>query len=111
MTTNLSFSEWTQLFENATMVAALADRFPYRSYVLDMSGPSFRLMTAQAENDAVTTACNTTGSNFTDIYTSSVPFSLDNLKLDGDVLNIPLFMADQTERLIRVALADKAVDK
>ncbi|MCH5353494.1 MAG: ATP-binding protein [Acutalibacter sp.] len=30
-----------------------------------------------------------------------IRFSLDNLKLDGDVLNIPLFMADQTERLIR----------
>lgn len=33
-----------------------------------------------------------------------IRFSLDNLKLDGDVLNIPLFMADQTERLIEVAL-------
>ena len=31
-------------------------------------------------------------------------FSLDNLKLDGDVLNIPLFMADQADRLIGVAL-------
>lgn len=31
-------------------------------------------------------------------------FSLDNLKLDGDVLNIPLFMAEQTERLIGVAM-------
>lgn len=26
-----------------------------------------------------------------------VRFSLDNLKLDGDVLNIPLFMADQAD--------------
>ena len=33
-----------------------------------------------------------------------IRFSLDNLKLDGDVLNIPLFMADQTERLIGVAI-------
>ena len=29
-----------------------------------------------------------------------IRFSLDNLKFDGDVLNIPLFLADQTERLI-----------
>lgn len=28
-----------------------------------------------------------------------IRFSLDNLKLDCDVLNIPLFMADQTNRL------------
>ena len=33
-----------------------------------------------------------------------VRFSLDNLKLDGDVLNIPLFMADQTDRLIGMAM-------
>lgn len=31
-------------------------------------------------------------------------FSLDNLKLDDDMLNIPLFMADQTDRLIGLAL-------
>ncbi len=33
-----------------------------------------------------------------------VRFSLDNLKLDGDVLNIPLFMADQTDKMIGIAL-------
>jgi hypothetical protein len=29
---------------------------------------------------------------------------LDNLKLDDDVLNIPLFMADQADQLIGLAL-------
>lgn len=33
-----------------------------------------------------------------------VRFSLDNLKLSGDLLNIPLFMADQADRLIGAAL-------
>jgi predicted AAA+ superfamily ATPase len=33
-----------------------------------------------------------------------IRFSLDNLKLDDDLLNIPLFMADQCDRLIRLAL-------
>jgi len=37
-----------------------------------------------------------------------VRFSLNNLRLDNDVLNVPLFMADQAERLIRLAL-DKMV--
>ena len=37
----------------------------------------------------------------------SVRFSLDNLRLDGDVLNIPLYMADQADRLIRLALQAK----
>lgn len=36
-----------------------------------------------------------------------VRFSLDNLKLDDDVLNIPLFMADQTDRLIGLTLENK----
>ena len=31
-----------------------------------------------------------------------IRFSLDNLRLDGDVLNIPLFMADQTKRLMSI---------
>ena len=35
-----------------------------------------------------------------------IRFSLDNLKLDGDILNIPLFMADQTDRLIGLALKE-----
>ena len=33
-------------------------------------------------------------------------FSLENLKQDGDVLNIPLFMADETDRLIALALQE-----
>lgn len=36
-----------------------------------------------------------------------VRLSLDNLKLDGDVLNIPLFLADQTDRLIGLALEQR----
>lgn len=34
-----------------------------------------------------------------------VRFSLENLRLDGDLLNIPLFMADDADRLIGLALA------
>ena len=41
---------------------------------------------------------------FPDKVKLRVRFSLDNLKLDNDVLNIPLFMADQTDRLIGLAL-------
>ena len=34
-----------------------------------------------------------------------VRFSLNNLKLDDDVLNIPLFLVDQADRLIGLALS------
>ncbi|MEG2234797.1 MAG: ATPase, partial [Oscillospiraceae bacterium] len=33
-----------------------------------------------------------------------IRFSLANLKLDGDVLNIPLFMADKADKLITITL-------
>lgn len=34
-------------------------------------------------------------------------FSLDNLRLDGDLLNIPMFMADHADRLIGIALQNQ----
>lgn len=43
VTTNLPFSQWTELFANSTMVAALIDRLTFKSYVLDMNGDSYRL--------------------------------------------------------------------
>jgi len=69
----------------------------------------------QRENDIfpveVKSEANTTGRSlkkfrelFPDQVRLRVRFSLKNLKLDGDVLNIPLFMADQTDRLIGLAL-------
>jgi len=48
VTTNLPFSRWTELFESSTMVSALVDRLTFRSHVLDMSGPSYRLLATQA---------------------------------------------------------------
>ena len=34
---NLEFSEWTQLFDNEMMLAALIDRVKFRSFVLNMN--------------------------------------------------------------------------
>lgn len=44
---------------------------------------------------------------FPDKVKLSIRFSLNNLRLDGDVLNIPLFMADHTDRLIGMALEQR----
>ena len=43
ITTNLEFSKWTEMFSNATLVAALVDRLTYHSHVLNMNGNSYRL--------------------------------------------------------------------
>ena len=42
---------------------------------------------------------------FPDKVKLRIRFSLDNLKLDDDMLNIPLFMADQTDRLMEQMLS------
>ncbi len=41
---------------------------------------------------------------FPDKIKLRIRYSLNNLKLDGDMLNIPLFMADYTDKLIELAL-------
>ena len=58
MTTNLPFSRWTELFENNTMLSALVDRLTFRSHVLDMNGPSYRLMSAQSAASGKATVSN-----------------------------------------------------
>lgn len=44
---------------------------------------------------------------FKDKVKLRIRFSLDNLKLNDDLLNIPLFMADRADRLIEMALERK----
>lgn len=41
---------------------------------------------------------------FEDATKLRLRFSLENLKLDGNLLNIPLFLADRTDRWIGLAL-------
>ena len=79
----------------------------------------------QRENDIFPIEVQATGSSksrslkkykalFPDQTKLRVRFSLDNLKLDDDLLNIPLFLADQTDRLIGLALkvrASEAADR
>jgi len=43
ITTNLAFSEWTSLFDNPVLVAALVDRLSFQLYLLDINGESYRL--------------------------------------------------------------------
>ena len=41
---NLEFSQWTQLFENELLLAALIDRVTFRSFVLNMNcSSSYRI--------------------------------------------------------------------
>lgn len=42
------------------------------------------------------------GEKYAETTRMRICFSMKNLKLDGNVLNIPLFMAEYTEQLLRV---------
>lgn len=47
LTTNQAFSEWNQVFPNATCVVALVDRLVHRSEILAINGESYRLKEAR----------------------------------------------------------------
>jgi DNA replication protein DnaC len=43
ITTNLVFERWVEVFKDPVLTGALVDRLAHRSYVLDMSGESYRI--------------------------------------------------------------------
>jgi len=43
ITSNLEFSRWTELFENPTLITALVDRLTFRSHIINMNNPSYRM--------------------------------------------------------------------
>lgn len=47
LTTNRAFTEWNQIFPNATCVVALIDRLVHRSEILSIAGESYRLKEAK----------------------------------------------------------------
>ena len=47
LTTNRPFTEWNQVFPNATCVVALIDRLVHRSEILSIDGESYRLKEAK----------------------------------------------------------------
>lgn len=61
----------------------------------------------KSENNTTSRSLKKFKELFPDQVKLRVRFSLDNLKLDDDLLNIPLFMADYTDQLIGFALKQK----
>ena len=43
ITTNLSFDRWEEIFSDPVITAAMTDRLTHKSYIVDMTGPSYRL--------------------------------------------------------------------
>ena len=43
ITTNLGFADWTQVFGEATLTAALLDRLTHRAHIINFNWESYRL--------------------------------------------------------------------
>lgn len=118
-----AFKEGNRLFTE--FKGALSENFVLQSLVTQFevvprywakSNPPYEIdFMIQRENDLfpieVKAESNTFGKSlkkFKELYSGKVKlrvrYSLNNLKLDDDVLNIPLFMVDQTDQLIELAL-------
>jgi len=56
LTTNLAFTEWTQVFPNPMAASAVVDRLVHHGMVFEFSGESHRLRSRQSEGKARKTA-------------------------------------------------------
>ena len=113
---NRLFTEFKGALTENYVLQTLICQFEVQPRYWSQSNPPYEVdFLIQRENDIipieVKSDTNITGKSirkFKELFPNQVKlrvrFSLENLKLDGDMLNIPLFMADQTDRLIGLAL-------
>lgn len=118
---NRLFTEFKGALTENFVLQSLMTQFEVAPRYWSQTNPSYEVdFLVQRENDIipieVKAETNTTSRSlkkfkelFSDMIKLRVRFSLDNLKLDDDVLNIPLFMIDQTDRLIGMALEKRGV--
>ena len=116
---NRLFTEFKGALTENYVLQTLITQFEVVPRYWSQSNPPYEVdFLIQRENDIfpveVKSERNTASRSlrkFKELFCSKVKlrirFSLDNLRLDDDVLNIPLFMADHTERLIGLALEQK----
>ena len=114
----LSYLETVNITENFVL-QTLITQFEVTPRYWTQTNPPYEMdFLIQRENDIlpveVKSDANTTSRSlkkfkelFPDQVKLRIRFSLDNLKLDDAMLNIPLFMADQSNRLIGLALKQR----
>lgn len=113
---NRLFTEFKGALSENYVLEALTNQFEATPRYWSQINPSYEVdFIIQRENDIipveVKAETNTEAKSlkkykekFADKVKLRVRFSLDNLKLDNDLLNIPIFMADYADQLIGIAL-------
>lgn len=118
---NRLFTEFKGALNENYVLQALTNQFEVAPRYWSQSNPPYEIdFIIQRENDIfpveVKSETNTESRSlrkykekFGEQTKLRIRFSLDNLKLDDDMLNIPLFMADEANRLIGLALERRGV--
>lgn len=113
---NRLFTEFKGALSENYVLQSLLAQFEVVPRYWTQTNPPYEVdFLIQRENDIfpieVKSEANTAGKSlkkfkelFPDKVKLRIRFSLNNLKLDDDVLNIPLFMADHADKLIGLAL-------
>lgn len=116
---NRLFTEFKGALSENYVLQALQNQFEATPRYWSVLNPSYEIdFLIQKENDIfpveVKSEDNVESASlrkfkekFSDKVKLRIRFSLDNLKLDDDLLNIPLFMADYADKLIGMALKQK----
>lgn len=116
---NRLFTEFKGALSENYVLQALQNQFEATPRYWSVLNPSYEVdFLIQRENDIlpveVKSEDNTSSislrkfkEKFSDKVSLRIRFSLDNLKLDDDLLNIPLFMADYADKLIGIALKQR----
>ena len=116
---NRLFTEFRGALSENYLLQALQNQFEATPRYWSVLNPSYEVdFLIQRENDIfpveVKSEDNVDSASlrkfkekFSDKVKLRIRFSLDNLKLDDDLLNIPLFMADYADKLIGMALKQK----
>ena len=111
---NRLFTEFKGALSENYVLEALSSQFEAAPRYWSQVNPPYEVdFIIQRENDIIpvevkaesnTEAKSLNKEKYGDKVKLRVRFSLDNLKLDGDLLNIPLFLADEASRLMGLAL-------
>lgn len=113
---NRLFTEFKGALSENYVLQALVNQFEVTPRYWSQNNPSYEVdFIIQRENDIIpvevkaeTNVQSTSLKKYKELYGDKIKirvrFSLENLKLDNDVLNIPLFMADNADKLIGHAL-------
>lgn len=87
------------------------NNLPYEATFLILRGNDISSVEVKLEVNTATNNLKESKELFPDKGRLRIRFSLDNLKLDDDMLNIPLFKAGHADRLIGLALEQKKVQQ